>query len=55
MVWESTDLVNWSDGRLAEIGIEGAGCVWAPEAIYDETRKKYMMFWASMVKEEESR
>lgn len=52
VVWESTDLVNWSDERLVEIGIEGAGCVWAPEAIYDEARKKYMMFWASMVKEE---
>lgn len=52
VVWESRDLVNWSNERLVEVAEKEAGCVWAPEAIYDETRKKYMMFWASMVKEE---
>ena len=52
VVWESRDLVNWSNERLVEVAGKEAGCVWAPEAIYDETRKKYMMFWASMVKED---
>jgi hypothetical protein len=52
LVWESEDLINWSEASLNEVGIEGAGCVWAPEAVYDEDRKEYMVFWASMVKEE---
>lgn len=53
VVWESEDLVNWSRERLEEVGCKEAGCVWAPEAVYDPTRKKYMVFWASMVKEKE--
>jgi hypothetical protein len=55
LVWESEDLVNWSEARLNEVGIEGAGCVWAPEAVYDEDKGEYMVFWASMVKEEGDR
>jgi hypothetical protein len=52
VVWESEDLINWSREELIEVGIPGAGCVWAPEAIYDEVNQDYMMFWASNVKEE---
>lgn len=48
VIWESTDLVNWSKPRLAEVGPDDAGCVWAPEAIYDEESKDYLVFWASM-------
>ena len=33
IVWESTDLVNWSEPRLVYAGLDTAGCVWAPEAI----------------------
>jgi beta-xylosidase len=51
VIWESEDLVNWSKERIVEVGIEGAGCVWAPEAIYDKSTGDYMVFWASMVKE----
>ncbi|NLK74348.1 MAG: family 43 glycosylhydrolase [Clostridiales bacterium] len=51
LVWESTDLVNWSEPRLVEVGIPEAGCVWAPEAIYDRNNNDYFVFWASMVKE----
>ncbi|MGN0243937.1 MAG: glycoside hydrolase family 43 protein [Lachnospiraceae bacterium] len=49
MIWESTDLVNWSEQREVEIGVEGAGCVWAPESIWDHEKNAYMVFWASMV------
>jgi beta-xylosidase len=52
VIWESTDLVNWTNERMVEIGIPEAGCVWAPEAIYDKTSGEYFVFWASMVKEE---
>lgn len=51
VVWESDDLIHWSDERLVEIGIPEAGCVWAPEAIYNEKTGDYLVFWASMVKE----
>lgn len=50
LVWESADLVNWSEVRSVEIGVPEAGCVWAPEAIYDEKRDAYLVFFASMVK-----
>ena len=36
------------------MGVPGAGCVWAPEAIYDKDNKDYFVFWASMVKTDES-
>ena len=48
MVWESTDLVNWSDQRMVEVSAEiGAGCTWAPEATYDPTTGEYVVYWAS--------
>lgn len=52
ILWESEDLINWSEPRAVEVGIESAGCVWAPEAVYNEKSGEYMVFWASMVKEE---
>lgn len=50
-VWESEDLVNWSEPRLVELGIERAGCVWAPEAVYCNEEDKWLVFWASNVRE----
>ena len=52
IVWESEDLVHWSKERSCTVGIEGAGCVWAPEAVYDREKKAFFVFWASMVKTE---
>ncbi len=51
IVWESQDLVHWQGPVSCEVGIPEAGCVWAPEAVYDEEEKAYMVFWASMVQE----
>ena len=51
IVWESEDLIHWQKERSCEVGIPEAGCVWAPEAVYDEERDAYMVFWASMVSE----
>lgn len=51
IIWESKDLVHWEKERSVEVGLPEAGCVWAPEAIYDEKRDAYMVFWASMVQE----
>lgn len=50
LVWESNDLIHWNGPMAHEIGVEGAGCVWAPEAIYDKEKDAIMVFWASMVK-----
>ena len=47
VVWESTDLVHWSPPRLALVAPDGAGCAWAPEAIYDEEAGDYLVYWAS--------
>ncbi len=47
VVWESDDLVNWSDPWLAEVAPENAGCTWAPEFIYDEVTGEYIVYWAS--------
>ncbi|MBQ8639126.1 MAG: glycoside hydrolase family 43 protein [Lachnospiraceae bacterium] len=48
-VMESADLVHWSEPVLVEVGVEGAGCVWAPEAIYEEEKDDYLVFWASNI------
>lgn len=48
VIWESTNLVQWSQPRLVKVAPDDAGCTWAPEAVYDEDRKEYLTFWASM-------
>lgn len=47
VVWESSDLVHWTEPRLALVAPSDAGCVWAPEAIYDEVAGDYLVYWAS--------
>ena len=50
-VWESENLINWSEERLIEVGIPKAGCVWAPEAVYCKEKDMWFVFFASNVKE----
>lgn len=47
VIWESSDLVNWSKPRLVRVAAPNAGCTWAPEAVYNEETKDYLVFWAS--------
>ncbi|WP_338593396.1 immunoglobulin-like domain-containing protein [Paenibacillus sp. Y5S-9] len=47
MIWESNDLVNWTDQRMVEVAPEEAGNTWAPEIMYDKTTGEYIVFWAS--------
>ncbi|WP_342002122.1 family 43 glycosylhydrolase [Microbacterium sp. LWH7-1.2] len=47
VVWESTDLVNWSDQRIVFAGFDQAGCVWAPEAVYNEATGEYYVYWSA--------
>jgi hypothetical protein len=46
-VWESTDLVHWSDQRHIKVSSDFAGNTWAPEAFYDEDAGEYVVYWAS--------
>lgn len=58
IVWESEDLLHWSRERACRVGLPEAGCVWAPEAVFDRERGEFLVFFASMVKasgEERSR
>lgn len=49
LVWSSDDLASWQGPKAHTVGVEGAGCVWAPEAVYDEEQGAVLVFWASMV------
>lgn len=51
ILWRSEDLIHWSKPWAFSVGIPGAGCVWAPEAIYDPKREAYLVFWASKTAE----
>ncbi|MBE5950113.1 MAG: 1,4-beta-xylanase [Lachnospiraceae bacterium] len=50
IVWKSEDLVHWSKPWNCTVAIEESGCAWAPEAIYDEEKDAFLVFWASMTK-----
>ncbi|KIY71098.1 glycoside hydrolase family 43 protein [Cylindrobasidium torrendii FP15055 ss-10] len=47
IVWESTDLVNWTGERLVEVMPETAGMVWAPEAVWDHDANAFLVVWSS--------
>jgi hypothetical protein len=53
LVWESTDLVNWSDARLVQVSPNVAGNTWAPEAFWDAELQHYVVFWASKIYDDE--
>jgi hypothetical protein len=46
-IWESTDLVHWSNQRHVKVSSDFAGNTWAPEAFYDEQAGEYVVYWAS--------
>ncbi|WP_211293931.1 immunoglobulin-like domain-containing protein, partial [Lentzea kentuckyensis] len=47
-IWESTDLVTWSEQRHVRVSPDTAGMTWAPEATYDPTIGAYVVYWASI-------
>ncbi|MFT4076943.1 MAG: glycoside hydrolase family 43 protein [Asticcacaulis sp.] len=46
-IWESTDLVHWSQQRHIKVNTPGAGMTWAPKATYDPTIDAYVVYWTS--------
>lgn len=46
-MWESDDLLNWSEQRMIELGDEEFGMLWAPDVIYDQEKEDYVIHWSS--------
>lgn len=44
MVWESDDLINWSEQRMVKFANNDIGCAWAPEAIWDPDTEEYLVY-----------
>lgn len=51
VLWESEDLVHWSEPRLLPVAPKNAGMAWAPEMIYHEETQEYIIFFASSIME----
>ena len=56
VVWRSKDLINWTDETIidmCQLGGEFTNTTraWAPQAIWDEKEKMYMLYWAHSTKE----
>ncbi|MGK5692992.1 glycoside hydrolase family 43 protein [Streptomyces sp. URMC 128] len=51
VVWESTDLINWSEPWLLNVAgaIPDGRNAWAPEAIWDPETNDYVLYWATNV------
>ncbi|MEJ2855510.1 MULTISPECIES: glycoside hydrolase family 43 protein [unclassified Saccharothrix] len=49
VVWESTDLVTWSQPWLVNVAgaIPGGRNAWAPEAIWNPETGDYVLYWAT--------
>ncbi|WP_217211813.1 glycoside hydrolase family 43 protein [Streptomyces sp. AC550_RSS872] len=49
VVWESTDLINWSEPWLLNVAgaIPDGRNAWAPEAHFDPATNNYVLYWAT--------
>lgn len=55
VLWESEDLVNWTDARLIDVAPANAGMAWAPEMIYNEETGEYIIFFSSSIMNPETK
>ena len=55
ILWESHDLVNWTEGRQIPVAREDAGMAWAPEMIFCEETGEYYIFFSSTVLDDYSK
>lgn len=49
VLWESDDLLNWSEPRLLPVAPKNAGMAWAPEIIYNDLTKEHIIFFSSSI------
>ncbi|MBT2420293.1 AbfB domain-containing protein [Streptomyces sp. ISL-22] len=49
VIWESTDLVTWSQPRLLDVAgaIPDGRNAWAPEAVWNPETNDYVLYWAT--------
>ena len=55
IIWESHDLVNWTEGRQIKVARDDAGMAWAPEMIYREETGEYLVFFSSTILDDYSK
>lgn len=53
VTWHSDDLINWEQVSVLDVakfsGFENTIRAWAPQAIYDSSVGKYMIYWANFL------
>lgn len=54
-LWESDDLIHWSDQKLVRVVDDSFGCAWAPDVIYEEESGEYLVHWSSVKKGDKDR
>ena len=47
VIWETDDLTDWGEPRLVQCNFPSAGNTYAPEAVWDESKQAYLVYWAS--------
>ena len=47
VVFDSTDLINWTNQRLVTVAPSNASFAWAPECSYDPTAGQYRIYFAT--------
>ena len=55
-MWESEDLLNWSEQKLVKVATEDLGCAWAPDIIStanEQGEREYIVHWSSSHKSED--
>ena len=55
IVWESTDMVHWSEAKAIKVAPENAGMAWAPEMIYNDETGEYVIFFSSSIMNPETK
>lgn len=49
VVWDSTDLLDWSEPRYVEVAPSTFGMAWAPTVSYQESTGEYLVFFSGKV------
>ncbi len=47
MMWESEDLLHWSEEKALPVREPGSGCCWAPDVIQDKKTGEFVLHWSS--------